>query len=49
MSLNILIKNFILPVPENISYEIGDAYTLKNGDKDAVCFLIRRVYKGITF
>ncbi len=42
-------KDFILPVPENISYEIGDAYMLKNGDKDAVCFLIRRVYKGIPF
>ncbi len=47
--LEYLNKDFILPVPENISYEIGDAYTLKNGDKDAVCFLIRRVYKGIPF
>lgn len=37
--LEYLNKDFILPVPENISYEIGDAYTLKNGDKDAVCFL----------
>lgn len=45
--LEYLNKDFILPVPENISYEIGDAYMLKNGDKDAVCFLIRRVYKGI--
>lgn len=47
--LEYLNKDFILPVPENISYEIGDAYMLKNGDKDAVCFLIRRVYKGIPF
>lgn len=47
--LEYLNKDFILPVPENISYEIGDAYMLKNGDKDAVCFRIRRVYKGIPF
>lgn len=47
--LEYLNKDFILPVPENISYEIGDAYTLKNGDNDAMCFLMRRVYKGIPF
>lgn len=47
--LEYLNNNFILPVSDNISYEIGETYTIKNNNKDAVCFLVRRVYKGIPF
>lgn len=41
--------DFALPVSEGISFGIGDARILSNGEYEGVCFKLRRVYKGIPF
>lgn len=47
--LSFLNENFPMDVSDNISLGIGDARIVQNGDHEGVCFMVRRIYKGIPF
>lgn len=40
---------FPLPKSKGITYGIGEARVLDNGEYDGICFKVRRVYKGVPF
>ena len=47
--LEYLNNSFPTEVTPNVTFAIGDARVLSNGDYEGICFQIRRVYKGIPF
>ena len=42
-------QDFPLPISENISYGIGEARIIENGEYEGLSFKIRRIYKGVPF
>lgn len=48
-ALTFLNENFPMEVTEGVDFVIGDARIIANGEFEAVCFLVRRMYKGIPF
>lgn len=47
--LEYLNNDFFIKVPENITFTIGNAKTIVNGEYEALSFVVRRCYKGIPF
>lgn len=42
-------ENFPLPKIDTVDYIIGDARIIENGDYEGICFILRRMYKGVPF
>ena len=42
-------EQFPLPKSQGITYQIGEVRILDNGFEEAICFKVRRVYKGVPF
>ncbi|MBP3339093.1 MAG: hypothetical protein J6L69_06795 [Lachnospiraceae bacterium] len=47
--LAFLNQNFPMPVSDGITFGIGEARVLDNGEYDGVSFKARRIYKGVPF
>ena len=42
-------EEFPLPISEGISFGIGEAKVIDNGDTEGISFKMRRIYKGVPF